>query len=152
MGLKETVLAQRNLFNDAEPEYHGELVDFDPVWFEPKPIQAGGPPMILGVMGPLGVRHAAEWADGWMPVDVAMPDVEQGIKDFRQQVTDFGRNPDDVEITMVAMGQVTTDLLKRYQDMGIARVNIGVGMENWEKPDIVMPMIEEFSKLIPALK
>lgn len=151
LGLKETVLAQRNLFTDAEPAYHGQLVDFDPVWFEPKPLQAGGPPVILGVMGPLGVRHAAEWADGWMPVDVAMPDVAQGIKDFRQQVSDFGRNPDDVEITMVAMGEVTADLLKRYQDLGIARVNIGVGMANWDKPDIVMPMIEQFSKLIPAL-
>lgn len=151
LGLKETVLAQRNLFTDAEPSYHGQLVDFDPVWFEPKPLQAGGPPVILGVMGPLGVRHAAEWADGWMPVDVAMPDVAQGIKDFRQQVSDFGRNPDDVEITMVAMGEVTADLLKRYQDLGIARVNIGVGMANWDKPDIVMPMIEQFSKLIPAL-
>ena len=29
---------------------------------------------------------------------------------------------------MVAMGEITTDLLKA-QDMGIARVNIGVGME-----------------------
>ncbi len=151
LGLKETVLAQRNLFNDEEPEYHGELVDFDPVWFEPKPIQAGGPPIILGVMGPLGVRHAAEWADGWMPVDVAMPDVEQGIKDFRQQVKDFGRNPDDIEITMVAMGEVTADLLKRYQDMGVARVNIGVGVDNWDKPDIIMPMIKAMSKLTPAL-
>ena len=151
LGLKETVLAQRNLFSDSEPEYHGQLVDFDPVWFAPKPLQAGGPPVILGVMGPLGVKHAAQWADGWMPVDVAMPDVAQGIADFRQQVSEFGRNPDDVEITMVAMGEVTADLLKRYQDLGIARVNIGVGMENWDKPDIVMPMIEEFSKLIPAL-
>ena len=151
LGLKETVLAQRNLFTDSEPEYHGQLVEFDPVWFDPKPLQAGGPPVILGVMGPLGVKHAAQWADGWMPVDVAMPDVAQGIADFRQQVSEFGRNPDDVEITMVAMGEVTADLLKRYQDLGIARVNIGVGMENWDKPDIVMPMIEEFSKLIPAL-
>ena len=145
------MLAQRELFSKAEPEYHGELIDFDSVWFEPKPLQINGPPIILGVMGPLGVRHAAQWADGWMPVDVAMPDIEQAIKDFRRQVSDFGRDPDAVEITMVAMGEITTDLLKRYQDMGIAWVNIGVGMENWDKPEIVMPMIEEFSKLIPSL-
>lgn len=151
-GLKELVLAQRNLFVDAEPEYHGELIDFDPVWFEPKPFQAGGPPVILGVMGPLGIRHAAEWADGWMPVDVAMPDVKQGLIDFRAQVAGFGRNPDDVEVTMVAMGEITSDLLKRYQDWGVARVNIGVGTENWGKPEIVMPLIEEFSRLIPDLK
>ena len=64
LGLKETVLAQRELFSKAEPEYHGELIDFDSVWFEPKPLQMNGPPIILGVMGPLGVRHAAQWADG----------------------------------------------------------------------------------------
>jgi probable F420-dependent oxidoreductase len=151
LALKETVLAQRALLTDAEPEFHGELIDFDPVWFEPKATRPGGPPVIFGAMGPLGVKHAAQWADGWMPVDVAMPDVAQGISDFRQLVRDNGRNPDDVEITLVVMSPVTADLLKSYRDMGIDRCNIGVGMENWDKPDVVMPMIEQFSKIIPEL-
>jgi probable F420-dependent oxidoreductase len=152
LALKETVLAMRVLYEDSEPEYHGELIDFEPVWFEPKPLQAGGPPFILGAMGPQGIRHAAQWADGWMPVDVAMPDVAAGIEDFRRQVCEYGRNPDDVEITMVCMLNATADLLKRYRDMGVARVNIGVSMENWGKPEVVMPMIERFSKIIPELE
>ncbi|WP_116365317.1 LLM class F420-dependent oxidoreductase [Parahaliea mediterranea] len=151
LALKELVAAQRNLFNDAEPEYHGELIDFDPVWFEPKPVQAGGPPVVFGAMGPLGVRHAAEWADGWMPVDVAMPDVKQGIADFRAAVSAAGRDPDKVEITLVVMSPVTADLLKSYRDMGVQRCNIGVGVENWDRPEIVMPMIEEFARIIPEL-
>ena len=151
LGLKETVLAQRALFSDEEPEYHGELIDFDPVWFEPKPVQAGGPPVTFGAMGPLGVRHAAEWADGWMPVDVAMPDMKADIAAFRDKVKEFDRNPDDVEITLVVMSPVTADLLKSYRDLGVHRCNIGVGMENWDKPEIIMPMIEEFSRIIPEL-
>ena len=151
LGLKETVASTRALFRDEAPEYHGELIDFDPVWFEPKPVQAGGPKFLFGAMGPLGTKHAAMWADGWMPVDVVMPDVGEGIAAFHQAVKDFGRNPDDVEITMVAMGEITADLLKRYRDLGIHRVNIGVGMENWNKPEIIMPMIEQFSKIIPEL-
>ena len=151
LALKETVLAQRALLTDSEPEYHGELIDFDPVWLEPKAMRPGGPPVIFGAMGPLGVRHAAQWADGWMPVDVAMADVKQGIANFRQQVSDFGRDPDAVEITLVVMSTLTPDLLKSYRDMGITRCNIGVGMENWDKPEIVMPMIEEYSKIIPQL-
>jgi probable F420-dependent oxidoreductase len=151
LALKETVLAQRALFTDAEPEFHGELIDFDPVWFDPKPTATGGPPVVFGAMGPLGVRHAAEWADGWMPVDVAMPDMKADIASFRARVRDFGRNPDDVEITVVVMAPVSADLLKSYRDMGVNRCNIGVGMENWDKPDIVLPMIEEFSRLIPEL-
>lgn len=151
LALKETVLAQRTLLTDAEPEFHGELIDFDPVWFEPKAMRAGGPAVTFGAMGPLGMRHAAQWADGWMPVDVAMPDVQQGVEAFREKVRSFDRNPDDVEITLVVMSPVTADLLKSYRDMGIQRCNIGVGVENWDKPDIVMPMIEEFAKLIPEL-
>lgn len=151
LGLKETVAATRALFQQEAPEYHGELIDFDPVWFEPKPVQAGGPKFLFGAMGPLGTKHAAQWADGWMPVDVVMPDVGEGIAAFHQAVKDHGRQPEDVEITMVAMGQITADLLKRYRDLGIHRVNIGVGMENWDKPEIIMPMIEQFSKIIPEL-
>ena len=98
-----------------------------------------------------GIVDAAQWADGWMPVDVAMPDVAKGVKEFRQAVADFGRNPDDVEITLVVMSNPTQDLMKRYRDIGITRANIGVGMENWDKPEIVMPMIEEYSKLVPEL-
>lgn len=150
-ALKETVAAQRTLFSQPAPEYHGELIDFDPLWFEPKPAQVGGPKIILGVMGPLGIRHAAQWADGWMPVDVAMADVESDIRSFRRAVADFGRDPDAVEITMVVMSNPSVDQLKRYRDLGIARANIGVGMENWDKPEIVMPMIEEFSAAIPQL-
>jgi len=151
LALKETVLAQRALLTDAEPQFHGELIDFDPVWFEPKAMRPGGPPVTLGAMGPLGIKHAAQWADGWMPVDVAMRDIGQEIKNFRQMVRENGRDPDAVEITLVVMAPVTADLLKSYRDMGVDRCNIGVGMQNWDKPEIVMPMIEQFSRIIPEL-
>lgn len=150
-GIKETVAATRVLFNEAEPEYHGDLIDFDKVWFEPKPVQVGGPKIHLGVMGPTGIKHAAEWSDGWMPADVALPDVVGSVKAFRQQVKDAGRDPDDVEITIVVMQEPSAEKFKMYRDAGVSRVLIGVGVENWGKPEIVMPMIDEFAKVIPQL-
>jgi probable F420-dependent oxidoreductase len=150
-ALKETVAATKALWQQESPEYHGEMVDFDPVWFEPKPMQAKGPAVILGVMGPLGISHAAEWADGWMPADVALLDPAESIKNYRQQVTDAGRNPDDMDITLVVMDSPDADKLKRYRDLGVTRALVGVGMENWDKPEIVMPMIDEFAELIPQL-
>ena len=151
LALKETVAAQRALFRDDAAEFHGKLIDFDPVWFEPKPLQPGGPPVLFGAMGPLGVRHAAEWADGWLPTDIGMPDVAAGIRDFREQVRSFGRDPDQVEISLAVMAPLTADLLKGYRDLGVHRCNIGVGIENWDKPEIILPMVEEFSRLIPEL-
>jgi hypothetical protein len=43
------------------------------------------------------------------------------------------------------------DTLKRYRDLGIHRVNIGVSVDLWDKPEAVMPMIERYAEVIPAL-
>ncbi|ROS01295.1 putative F420-dependent oxidoreductase [Sinobacterium caligoides] len=150
-ALKETVEAQRCLFSEPEPEYHGSLIDFDKVWFEPKPLQRGGPKTLLGVMGPVGIKHAAQWADGWMPADVALPDVVQSVQDFRHLVAEFGRDPSEVEITIVVMDNPTADKLKAYRDAGVDRALIGIGMDNWDKPEIIWPMLDEFAPLIPEL-
>jgi probable F420-dependent oxidoreductase len=151
LALKETVAAQRALFRESAPQFHGELIDFDPLWFEPKPLQPGGPPVLLGVMGPQGVRHAAQWADGWMPVDIALPDVASAVATFREAVAGFGRDPDQVEITLMVMDEPRADNLKRYRDLGIARAIIGVGVDNWNRPEVVLPMIEKFARLVPGL-
>jgi len=149
--LRETVAATRALWRDDQAEYHGDYIDFDPVWAEPKPLQAGGPPVYLGVMGPLGLKHAAAWADGWYPVDVALPDIKQAISDFRQLVTDAGRDPDQVAINLQIMDTSNLDKLKLYRDLGIERATIGVAMDLWDKPEAVMPMIDRFAAIIPEL-
>lgn len=149
-ALRETVAATRTLFREAAAEFHGEYINFDPVWFEPKPLAKV--PVIFGAMGPVGVRHAAEWADGWMPVDVALGDVKESIAGFHRLLEEFGRRPEDVEITLVIMGELSADLLKYYRDCGVSRCNVGVSMENWEKPELIMPLIEEYSAVIEQLR
>lgn len=149
--LRETVAALRALWREDESEFHGEFIDFDPVWLYPKPVQPMGPRIVFGAMGPIGVKHAAQWADGWLPVDIALPDVAAGIADFRRAVREQGRDPDAVEITLQAMATPDFDTLKRYRDLGIHRVNIGVSIDLWDKPEAVMPMIERYAAVIPAL-
>jgi len=149
--LRETVAAMRALWREEEAAYHGEYIDFDAVWCNPKPRQAGGPPIVFGAMGALGVKHAAQWADGWFPVDIAMPDIPAGIAAFRATVREHGRDPEAVPITLQAMATPDLDTLKRYRDLGIHRVNVGVAIDMWDKPDQVLPMIDRFAPMIPAL-
>ncbi|GAB3321976.1 LLM class F420-dependent oxidoreductase [Haliea atlantica] len=149
--MRETVAASRALWRDEAPEYHGEYINFDPVWFAPKPAQVEGPPVIFGAMGPLGVRHAAEWADGWMPVDVAMGDVAEGIRGFREQVAGNGRDPDRVPITLQTLMTPDLDTLKRYRDLGVERIVVGVALDMWDQPEKIMPMVDEFGELIQKL-
>jgi len=149
--LRETVAATRQLWTEDEAQYHGDYIDFDPVWAFPKPLQAGGPPVFLGAMGPLGRKHAAAWADGWYPVDVAMGDVATTLAQFREEVRSAGRDPEDIEINIQIMDTANLDKLKTYRDLGVQRATIGVSMDGWDKSDDVMPMIDRYAKVIPEL-
>ena len=42
--LRERVLAMKALWTQEQAEFHGEFVDFDPVWLYPKPKQKPHPP------------------------------------------------------------------------------------------------------------
>lgn len=149
--LRETVAATRALWTDDEAQYHGDYVSFDPVWAFPKPLQAGGPPVFMGAMGPLGRKHAAAWADGWYPVDMAMGEVAVTLEAFREEVRQAGRDPDSVEINIQIMDTSNLDKLKEYRDLGVQRATIGVATDNWGKTDEVMPMIDRYAQVIPHL-
>jgi probable F420-dependent oxidoreductase len=147
--LRETVAATRALWRDDEAEYHGKLVDFDPVWSGARPGQPSGPPILLGVSGPLGVQHAAEWADGWMPPDIMLEDLEKSIASFREQLVANGRDPGKVPITLQALNTPNLDRLKEYQDLGVDRVLVGVAMDMWDRPEMIMPLMDEVAEYIP---
>ena len=66
--VREKVGAMRAIWNEEEAEYHGDYVDFDPIWSYPKPIQEGGPPIWIGAQSKYTVARVAEYADGWMPI------------------------------------------------------------------------------------
>lgn len=149
--LRETVEATRRLWCDEEPTYQGDYIKFDPVWCFPKPLQPNGPPVFLGAMGPLGRKHAASWADGWYPVDIAMGDVEASITAFKEEVRSAGRDPDSVAINIQIMDTADLDKLKMYRDLGVERATVGVSVDLWDKPDQVMPMIDRFAKIVPEL-
>ena len=150
--LRETVAATRALWRDDEASFEGQYVRFEPVWCDPKPLQTGGPKIFVGAMGPLGKRHAAAWSDGWYPVDIAMGDVSDAIKGFRQLVEEAGRDPNGVEINIQIMNTGNLDKLKYYRDLGVQRATIGVSTDLWDKPEAVMPMIDTYAKVIPGLK
>lgn len=55
--MDEQVATMRRVWA-GEPPAEG----IDPVG--PRPVQPGGPPILIGAMGPKAIRRAAEWADG----------------------------------------------------------------------------------------
>jgi alkanesulfonate monooxygenase SsuD/methylene tetrahydromethanopterin reductase-like flavin-dependent oxidoreductase (luciferase family) len=150
-AMKETVAALRRLWTDELPEFHGELVDFDPVWCNPKPIQPGGPPILFGAMGPVGLRHTAEWADGWMPLDLHLEDVGASVAAMRQRVSEAGRDPGRFDVTLIVMSRTTVDKLQRFRDVGVDRCLVGASMDVWNQPDAMLREVDRLAEMIPKV-
>ncbi len=74
--LRERVLAMKQIWSEEAAEFHGEFVDFDPIWSWPKPVQPGGPPILLGASSRWGFARVAEFCDGWLPI-AGMRDMSQ---------------------------------------------------------------------------
>src|ERR1700712_131550 len=78
-ALAECVAALRALWTQEDSEFHGQFYDFEPVWSDPTPVQSPHPKVWCGTGGRLGTVHAVEWADGWLPMDIALGDVKKKI-------------------------------------------------------------------------
>jgi len=128
--LRESVEAMRILWREAEASYQGEMVRFPPLRCEPKPVQVGGPPILLGAGGaalggnPRVIERVARTYDGWFPVagDPAIMGAE--IANLRRLAQQYGRAS---AITVTAMfaepsERATVDRLRRLRDAGVSRI------------------------------
>ena len=82
-ALRESIAAMRALWAEDEAGYEGEHVHIAPSWVFPKPTRRTGTPILMGCQGRVGLRHAAEYADEWCPLDVGFRDVAKGLGWFR---------------------------------------------------------------------
>lgn len=61
----EYLLAMRAAWTMDRASFHGEFVQFDDVVLLPKPVTAGGPPILIGGESRAAMRRAARLGDGW---------------------------------------------------------------------------------------
>jgi probable F420-dependent oxidoreductase len=120
--MKEQVLALREIWTKEAAEFHGQFVNFDPIWCHPKPVQKPGPPVILGGMSTHALARAVDYGDGWMPIDGGMGPDALGpmIAEFGKRLADRGRKRADGTLTVFAAPQ-KAEALSKYRDLGVDR-------------------------------
>jgi probable F420-dependent oxidoreductase len=93
--VREKVLAMQAIWTQDEPEFHGEFVDFEPLWSWPKPVQPGGPKVLVGAQSRFTWNRVAEWGDGWMPIGLR-GGLEEGMKSVNEACEKAGRDPESL--------------------------------------------------------
>jgi alkanesulfonate monooxygenase SsuD/methylene tetrahydromethanopterin reductase-like flavin-dependent oxidoreductase (luciferase family) len=82
----------REIWTKEAAEFHGEFVNFDPIWSFPKPVQPGGPPILLGSQSKRSFERVAEYCDGWMPIAFPRADFSAGVNALRDAEKAAGRS------------------------------------------------------------
>lgn len=122
--LRERLAALRCLWREERPSFAGEFVQFDPCWQYPKPVQAGGPPVVLGTMDtPFGRGQVARHGDGWLPLTFDIEETRRSIADVHERMRDCGRDPATLEVSLFFLNDETqtTATLDKARDTGVAR-------------------------------
>ena len=87
-------LAMKRIWTEDDAEFHGEYVDFDPLWSWPKPVQKPHPPILVGGDGPRTLQRVVEFGDEWMPIGGrGSEDLKSRIDELQAMAKDAGRQP-----------------------------------------------------------
>jgi probable F420-dependent oxidoreductase len=116
--LRERILAMKRIWTEEEAEFHGEFVDFDPIWSWPKPAQRPHPPILVGGSGPRTLERVLEYGDEWMPIGGRDSSLAERIAELQRLAADAGRDPIPVSIFGVRPDPA---VIEHYREIGVSR-------------------------------
>lgn len=143
--VREKVLAMKAIWSQDEAEFHGEHVDFDPIWSWPKPAQAGGPPIWIGANSKWVFDRVAEYADGWMPIGgLGSGNMER----MGEALAARGRKIEDLELALFG-APTNVDQLKGRIEQGFDELIFTLPDAPADK---VLPLLDKLSGIADSLR
>jgi probable F420-dependent oxidoreductase len=117
--MRESVEAMKAIWTEDEAEYHGRLIDFDPIWCWPKPVQKPHPPILVGGLGEKVYDRVVAYGDEWIPNRVKSPEaLGERIAELQRRAEAAGR--DRIPVTVFG-AKPEVRLLERLRDAGVTR-------------------------------
>ena len=139
--VREVMLAMQALWTQEVASFYGEFVRFEPSWQWPKPVQPGGPRILIGgAPGPKLFAQIAEYAHGWMPI--GGKGMRAALSNLREAVEARGRSWSEMHI--VPFGVIPDEeKLAYYAEMGVTESVLRVP---GAPRDEVMPVLDAYAK------
>jgi probable F420-dependent oxidoreductase len=142
--LRERVLAMKEIWTKREAEFHGEFVNFDKIWADPKPIQKPHPPILIGGDGATTFDRVVEFGDGWMPIMRPKTSPVERIPELRERLKKAGRDPKSAPVS-IFFAPPKKPALDALAAAGVERAIFGVPSE---PRDAVLPRLDAFAAVM----
>jgi probable F420-dependent oxidoreductase len=106
------VAALHALWDEGVTKFSGEFYSVPAARAEPKPVQPGGPPILLGGLARPALERAGRIAEGWVTSSrTDLSRISEGIRTVRAAAEAAGRDPEAVRVVcrgVVRAGQEST--------------------------------------------
>ncbi len=145
--MRERVEAMKAIWSEDPAEYHGDLVDFDPIFSKPKPVQSPHPPIHLGGSSPQGPRRAARYGDGWMPINGRGSTMLDDLPVLAEECKKNDRDISEIELSLY-MAPPDSESAKTHEDGGVKRFIFGLPPAPADK---VVPILDRYAEVISAV-
>ncbi|MYB38721.1 MAG: LLM class F420-dependent oxidoreductase [Gammaproteobacteria bacterium] len=142
--MSERAKAMKTLWSEEEPEFHGEFVDFDPVWSFPKPVQQPNPPILIGGESIHTLRRVVEYGDGWFPRARGGFDAAGNVDRLRAVADEAGRDMSTLSITVFGAPPDAAELAS-YREAGITRAVLALPSA---PADTLLPLLDRRATLL----
>jgi probable F420-dependent oxidoreductase len=142
--LREQVLAMKEIWTKDVAEFHGELVNFDPIWCWPKPAQKPHPPVLLGGESGHTLQRVVDFCDGWFPRGRSEQAILPGLADLKARAARAGRDMKTISVSVFG-AKPDDKTLDTYRSAGITRALFRLPPEGRDK---ILPLLDQYAKLI----
>jgi len=147
--LSEQVAAMKEMWTKDAPEFHGKFVKFSKMMMWPKPAQKPHPPILVGGAFQYAAPRAIRYGDGLLPAGRALSgDPKDFMPRFHRMAREAGRDPASLPVTLSGAPE-DVDVLRRYRDLGIARVRVGLRSE---KKEDILPVLDRWAEIIRRVR
>jgi len=92
-------------------EFHGKFFNLPKSYISLKPVQKPHPPIYVAAFVPAALKRLAKHADGWNPVILPLPAMEEMYKTIKQMAKEAGRNPSSIAMLVRAFPDISETAL-----------------------------------------
>jgi probable F420-dependent oxidoreductase len=139
--LDEALSLCKRLWTEEVIEHRGEFYDFEPVMFEPKPVQKPHPPLHGGGESEAALRRAARLCDGWLGLSHSLESVQAPIARLRELRRELGRADEPFEICVSGPVESREDLA-RWAEAGVTRLIVSP----WRRSPEAVEGLRDFAR------
>lgn len=113
----EAIEVLRTLWNDPNPSFSGRFWNFEGIQAMPRPVQRGGPPIVVGGTSDAALKRSANSAQGWYGFAMNVDQTRQIVHRLHQYP-----GGSDLEVSVTPSMRLNNRLVEEYASIGVHRL------------------------------